>query len=62
MLESALSRKSFRDGSVSPLNSLNKKKKKGKRERERVNSSVSLPASLLTIGYSQVLKYIGGHV
>lgn len=31
MLESALSRKSFRDGSVSPLNSLKKKQ----RERER---------------------------
>ena len=60
MLESALNRKSFKDGSVSPLNSL--KKKKGKRERERVNSSISLPASLLTIGFSQVLKYIGGHV
>ena len=30
MLESALSRKSFRDGSVSPLNSLKKKE-----ERER---------------------------
>lgn len=58
MLENALSRKSFRDGSVSRLNSL--KKKKGK--RERVNSSIFLPASLLTIGYSQVLKYIGGHV
>lgn len=61
MLESALSRKSFRDGSVSPLNSL-KTKKERERERERVNSSISLPASLLTIGFSQVLKYIGGHV